>query len=142
MAGGDQQGRVRYRQRGWGPGVTRDPFLNDRHNVQASWPKGCCPTQAPREMKLMPPAWAKCPWAWLSPPLPHSTPAPPNTELPAHTHTCMIRERLSCHTPLSSCPAPDHWHLPSLPVTLLSLLRDTVEKAVQIIGIDTCRLFC
>lgn len=106
MAGGGQQGRVRHRQRGWGPGVTRDPFLNDRHNVQAIWPKGCCPAQASREMDLMPPAWAVCHWAWLSPPLPHSTPAPPNTELPARTHTCMIRERLSHHTLLLPCSQP------------------------------------
>lgn len=71
-------------------------------------------------------------------PLPHSTPAPPNTELLAHTHTCMIRGRLSRHT-LLSCLSVMHFQLA---VTLLSLLRDTVEKAVLIVGTDTCRLFC
>lgn len=37
MAGGGQQGRVRHRQRGWGPGVTETHFsMTDKMCKQSS----------------------------------------------------------------------------------------------------------
>lgn len=89
----------------------------------------------------MPPAWAVCHWAWLSTPLPHSTPAPPKHRAPSpHTHLHDKGQTLTSHPPLLPC-SQSRAHF-QLAVTLLSLLRDTVEKAVLIVGTDTCRLFC
>lgn len=64
----------------------------------------------------------------------HRAPSP-------HTHLHDKGQTLTSHPPLLLPCSQPRAHF-QLAVTLLSLLRDTVEKAVLIVGTDTCRLFC